>query len=131
VYANADGAHSQFGVSSGSAHYSLINEATPDGDTSYVTDSTPGHYDTYVFDDIDSGATVYGVQLNLYARKDDAGTRQIAPVIRHSGTDHDGTTVTLGTSYGFTRELHDKDPTGTDWTPSTVNANEYGVKEVA
>jgi hypothetical protein len=129
--ANADGAHSQWTPDSGSAHFSRINEAQADGDTSYVSDVTPGDIDTYVFDDVDPSATVLGVQVNLHARKDDAGIRQIAPVIRESGTDHVGTTVTLGSTYSFTRELHDQDPTGSDWTASSVNAAEFGVKEIA
>jgi hypothetical protein len=131
IYPNGAGAHSDWIPNSGSSHYTQVDEAQADGDTSYVSDSTPGHIDTYAFGDIDTGATVYGVQTNLYARKDDANTRQIAPVVRQSGTDSVGATVTLGSSYATFSQLYNQDPTAADWTPTTVNADEFGVKEIA
>lgn len=134
VMPNADGAHAQWTPSSGANHFDRVNELTgtfPDGDTTYVSDSTPGHYDTFVVDDVDAGATVLAVQTNLYARKDDAATRQIAPVVRQSSTDHDGTTVTLGSTYQFQTQVWNQDGAGSDWTASSVNAAEFGVKEVA
>lgn len=131
IYATADGNHSQWTPNSGTTHYDRVNEAQADGDTTYVSDSTVGHLDTYAFGDIDTGATVYGLQTNLYARKDDAATRQIAPVIRQSGTDNVGTTATLSSSYVVYSQLYNQDPTSADWTPTTVNADEYGVKEIA
>jgi hypothetical protein len=131
VMPTSDGAHSQWTPSTGTAHWSLVDETTPNDDTDYVSDATPGHYDTFGCGPIDTAATVFGVQTNLYARKDDAAVRQIAPVIRQSGTDHDGATVTLTSTYAFYTQLFNQDPTPADWTPTTVNADEYGVKEIA
>lgn len=127
----SDGAHTDWTPSSGSAHFSLVNETTPDDDTTYVSDATVGHIDTYGFADVDAGATVYGVQVNLYARKDDAATRQIAPVIRQSGSDNVGTTVTLTSSYVAYQQIYNQDPTSADWTAANVNADEFGVKTIA
>lgn len=131
IYPTADGNHTQWTPNSGSTHYTQVDEAQADGDTSYVSDSTPGDLDTYAFGDIDTGATVFAVQRNIYARKDDANTRQIAPVTRQSGTDYVGTTVTLSSSYVTYSQLDNQDPTGSNWTPTTVNADEFGVKEIA
>lgn len=131
VMPTGDGAHSQWTPTGGTTHYTEVDDTTPDDDTTYVSDATPGDIDTYTFADIDGGATIFGAQSNLYARKDDAGTRQIAPVIRQSGTDYVGTTVTLGTTYTFYEQIYDQDPTGTNWTPSTFNGDELGVKEIA
>ena len=127
----ADGAHTAWTPNSGTTHYTQVDETLADGDTSYVSDSTPGDIDTYVCGDIDTGATVYGVQTNLYARKDDANTRQIAPLIRQSSTDYVGTTVTLTSSYADYTQIYNQDPTGSDWTAANVNADEFGVKEIA
>ncbi len=131
IYPNADGAHSQWTPNTGTTHYTQVNEAQADGDASYVSDATPNDLDTYAFGDIDVGATVYGVQTNLYARKDDANTRQIAPVVRQSGSDNVGTTVTMATTYVDYTQLYNQDPSSADWTPTSVNAAEFGVKEIA
>jgi hypothetical protein len=108
-----------------------VNEHPPTDDTTYVSDSTPGDIDSYTVTDIDGGATVYAVQTNMWARKDDAATRQIAPVIRQASTDYVGTTVTLGTTYQYYSQLYDKDPTAAAWTAANVNSDEFGVKEIA
>jgi len=131
IFPNGDGAHTQWTPTGGGSHYTQVNETTPDGDTTYVSDSTPNDRDSYTFGDIDGNASVFGVQVSMYARKDDANTRQIAPVIRQGGTDYDGTTVTLSASYQFYSQLYDKDPTPAAWTAANVNADEFGLKEVA
>jgi hypothetical protein len=134
IYPNADGAHAQWTPSSGPNHYDRVNESSgtfPDGDTTYVSDATVGDLDTYTFTSVDGGATVLGVQVNLYARKDDAATRQIAPVIRQSGTDNVGTTVTLSSTYAYYSQIYGQDPTATDWTATVVNGDEFGVKTIA
>ncbi len=131
IYPTSDGAHSQWTPNSGSTHWTQVSETPQDGDTTYVSDLTPNDLDTYGCSDIDTGATVYGVQVNLEARKDDASTRQIAPVIRQAGTDNVGTTVTLASTYGFFTQIYNQDPTGADWTATNVNADEFGIKEIA
>lgn len=136
LYATADGAHTDFTPDTGTAHFSRLNEASgtyPDDDTSYVSDATVGHRDSYVFGDLASAAgTVFGVQTNLYARKDDAAVRQLAAVARPVATDRDGATVTLSTSYVTYSEIRETNPdTGLPWTISEINASEFGVKLVA
>lgn len=131
IFPTADGAHTQWTPSTGTAHWSLVDETTPNDDTDYITDATPGDIDTFAFGDIDTSATVFGVQRNIYARKDDAGVRQIAGVTRQSGTDTVGSTFTLASTYTFFSEILPQDPTAADWTPTTINADEFGVKEIA
>lgn len=107
---------------------------TIDNDTTFISSSTPGDRETYSLTDLPSTAgTIFAVQTNLFARKDDASARTIAPVIRISGTDYDGTTsVPLGVEYMDYTQLYDRlDPSGAAWTTATVNAMEAGVKEVA
>lgn len=130
LYPTGAGAHAAWTPDSGS-NYARVNEALADGDTSYVSSSTPGSIDTSAFADMDAAAAVAAVQRNLYARKDDAGVRQIAPVIRQSGNDYVGSTVTLASSYALYSQIYNQDPLGADWTPTTVNANENGFKEIA
>jgi hypothetical protein len=130
IYPTGAGAHTQWTPDSGS-NWARVSEAQADGDTSYVADGTPNDLDSYVFGDIDGGATVYGIQTNLYARKDDAATRQIANLIRQASTDYIGSTVTLSSSYAFFSQLYNQDPTAADWTATNINADEFGIKEIA
>ena len=135
LYPDGDGAHQDWSPSTAGAHYSKVNESSgtfPDGDTTFVSDVTPGHIDTYTVGSLATlTGNVYGVATNLYARKDDAAARQIAPVIREAGTDHVGsTTGGLTTSYLYYRQLYQLDPAGAAWTIASVNGAEYGVKEV-
>lgn len=136
LFPNGDGTHQDWTPSAAGAHFSKVNESTgtyPDGDTSYVSDITPGDIDTYTVGSLATlTGTVFGVATNLYARKDDAAGRTVAPVIREAGTDHVGsTTPGLSTSYLFYRQLYQADPAGAAWTIASVNAAEYGIKEVS
>lgn len=104
----------------------------PDDDTTYVASSTASAIDTYVAGDLDTAAgTIFGVQTNVYARKDDAATRIVAPVIRQGGTDYVGNDIGLATSYASGRQIYQQDPTGSDWTVANVNGDEFGIKVIA
>lgn len=133
LYPNSDpGNNAQWTPNSGSVHYTRVNESSgtfPDGDTTYVSNAVAGQRDSYGVGSLSvSSGSVFGLQTNLYARKDDAGTRQIADVIRQGGTNYDGTAKALASTYAFYSEIHNQDPTATNWSISNVNANEYGEK---
>jgi hypothetical protein len=104
-----------------------------DDDTTYASSATPGDRETSTLTDLASAGTVFAVQTNLIARKDDAGARTIAPVIRISGVNYDGTTSAgMTTSYLDYTQLYDRlDPAGNAWTKTTIDAMEAGAKEVA
>lgn len=135
-YPSAAGAHTQWTPDSGS-NYARVNEHSgtfPDGDTSYVATSTVNNRDSYAFDDLSVlSGTVYAVQTNVYARKDNTGTRQIAVSTRPGSTDNDGATQTLGTSYQMFSEIAEKNPdTSAQWASvSALNATEFGIKLVS
>jgi hypothetical protein len=131
IFPTGAGNHTQWTPNGAASNWDCVDENPPDGDTSYVSDATVGHLDSYVFGDIDAGATVYGVQVNLYSRKDDAATRQIANLIRQASTDYAGSTVTLSSTYAFYSQIFNQDPTPADWTAANVNADEFGIKEIA
>lgn len=125
------GTHTQWAPNGAASNYLCVNEAPPDGDTTYVSDATPGDLDSYVFGQADGGASIFAVQTNHYARKDDANTRQIAPLIRQAGTDYIGNTFTEAASYSDFTQIWNQDPTGSNWTPAVFNGDEFGVKEIA
>jgi hypothetical protein len=114
-----------------------LDSASYDSDTSYNSSATPGDIDSFVPEQLAlTVATVYAIQTNIVARKDDANARQIADLIRQpaggSGTDYVGATgVGLASTYTLQQQIHDQDPTGTDWTAANVNGDEFGYKEIA
>lgn len=133
LYPSADGAHLQWTPDSGTAHFSRVNEHTgsyPDGDLSYVADDVSGDRDSYVYNDlIGTLGSVFAIQTNAYARKDDVGVRQINMVARPTTTDFDGAAQTLSTTYGYFSEIRETNPdTSSQWTIAQVNASEFGVK---
>lgn len=118
-----------------STNVSNVDESSPDGDTSYNSSSTANQIDSFNYTNITpSSATIYGIQYALSARKDDAGTRTIAPLSRQSSTDYaSATTHNLSTSYAYYVQVKEQNPaTSAAWTVSDVNSNsEFGYKEIA
>lgn len=132
LYPVSDGTYKQWTPDTGTTHYTRVDEGQFDGDTSYVHTATAGNKDSYgIGNPALAPTTVYGVQLNLGVRKDDAAAHTIAPLIRQSGVDHLGVTVSIGAGYSFYSWLLDQDPTGAAWLYSTVNGDEYGVELVS
>ena len=130
IMPNAVGSSSQWTPLGGGNNYLEVDEAQPDDDTSYVSDSTVGNKDTYGMGDlVVTTGTIKGIQVGLYARKDSAGTRQIAPVVRSGATEQDGASWAIGASYGLNLQAFETDPaTGVAWTIAGINAMEAGVK---
>ena len=132
---NAEGTNTGWTANTGTK-VSRVNEGattyTYDGDTGYIESATPDAKQTFTGAPLAvTSGTVHAVQLSTVARKDDAGLREIARVIRHGGTDYDGATQpALGTSYVMTTELLPQDPAAADWTIASVNAAEWGVKVI-
>lgn len=128
------GGTTQWTPSTGS-NYQCVDETTALGDGDYVSETTAGEKDTYAFGNVTpTTGTVKAVQVLLGARKDDAGSRSIAPVYGNGtpASDVDGTTVSIGDTYEFYREITEQDPVAaSNWTISSVNAAEFGVKLVS
>lgn len=113
-------------------NYQLVDDGfTNDGDTTYVQSAIVGDKDTYAMANMPTPPlTIYGVQTILIAKKSDAGTRAITPVIRSGGTDYNAATEHfLGTSYDTFKQVVDQNPDGpATWDETAVNAAEFGVE---
>lgn len=133
---NANGSSSQLVGSDGNStdNYLLVDETPPNGDTDYVESSTVGDKDTYNMGALAvTSGTILAVQARLYARKTDAGARQVTPVYRLSGgTEADGTTQNLASSYTSIIDTpQETKPGGGAWSIADVNGMEIGVKVAA
>lgn len=131
ILPNGNGNSSQFvGSDSDSTdNYLLVDDASPDDDTTYVESATVGNKDTYAYNDlVVTTGTVYGVQILPYARKSDAGTRKFCTVTRLSGTEVDSADQTLSTTYNYFPVVQEAKPGGGVWTIADVNNAEFGEK---
>jgi hypothetical protein len=129
---NGAGANTGLAPLSG-INWQNVNENPSNDDTTYNSASVVGTKDTYAVADIVHNPTsIFGVQVNMTARKDDAGARSIAAVTRSGGADTDGATQALTTTYNQYREVVALDPaTGLPWTKTGYNAAEFGAKVAA
>lgn len=123
------GNYSQWSPSAGS-NWQNVDEIPPDDDSTYNSTGTTNNIDSFAHQTLTSlSGTVRCVQHVMRARKDDAGTRKVAPVFRISATDYVGSDDTLSTSYQYFSRLYETSPaTSTAWTISEVNNAEVGYK---
>jgi len=117
---------------SAGANWQCVDEIPPDLDVTYVASAVVGNIDTYNFEDIGLPGTVRGVQVNVLARKDDAGVRTLRPVYRQGGANFVGVNDTLNITYKTTRMVMQVDPaTGADWLPADVDSAQFGEELTA
>lgn len=134
IFPTADTATSDFTPSTGTDNYAMVDDATPDSDSTYVASGTTGHMDLYTFGDLQSlTGSVFGVQSVIFGRKDDAGTRSVAPLIKTGATTAVGADFTLAASYAYNLQIFETNPanSSTAWSISDVNNSEFGIKVTA
>lgn len=127
---SADTAQKQWTPNSGTANFSRVNEATVDGDTSYVSTTTVGFKDLYDFSDLSSNpALIDAVQVTAFPRKTDATARTLCNSVKSGSTNSDGTAYALNVGYLHSPRLMNLNPDGSvAWTYSAVNALQGGPK---
>ncbi len=115
---------------SGSDNFSRVDDIPPDDDTSYVASDVVGDRDLYAMAAL--GMTPFairGLQQTALARKDDAGDRALAFVLKSGATVEVSPAVTLGSSYAFLETMHEQDPaTAEPWTSAAVDAVQAGLE---
>lgn len=117
---------------SGGENWQCVDEIPPNADTDYVRTDTAEARDSYAFEDIPTAGPIKGVQLNLWARKDDAGTRILRTLVRIAGNNYSGSNRSLSDSYRDEMQIYDQSPaSGADWTVSEINGAEFGVELVS
>lgn len=132
LYPTSDGYSLQWATSTGSTHYALVDEVPPNT-TDYVLTSGIGYIDSYGMSDlVSTSGSVFGVQYNMFARKDDAGSRVISPIYYTSSTPYSGSTYSIGDTFQYYLEIKEQNPnTASFWTISEINSLESGVKLVS
>lgn len=133
IYPVTDGHASQWTPNTGSGNASKVNETLVDDDTTYVTSATPGQLDAYNHAAIATQGVIFGVQSNVTARKDDAGTRSVAFDFYDGLTDYINSNAHgLQSSYQDFLDIYETDPAnGLPWTIAGFNAKQIGVSMVS
>lgn len=127
------GSHTDMALTGAATNWQAVSEAVEDGDTSYVSTGTLNQIDTYAIADLsNTPLSVAGVQITILNRKDDAGSRGAAVVLRSGGVDYSGPSFGVADSYLASSAVWEVDPnTSAAWTGTSVNALEAGVKLVS
>lgn len=131
-FPTADGTTSDWGVSSGTNHWELVDDNPPDGDATYIFSDTLNDIDLFEIEDTPAGAgTIHGIQIVGNARKLDAGARNIRLKAISGATTQNGGSQALGTTYqNYTEVFETSDGSTTAWTPTTVDSAKIGVEVV-
>ncbi|MGE0108237.1 MAG: hypothetical protein AB7S81_00515 [Bdellovibrionales bacterium] len=130
LYPDGQGSNAAFTPVGSTANWENVDETPADADTSYNTSDVVGDVDTFSFDDLGTnGNVIHGAQINLMARKDDAGPRILRAIALNDGTIHEGSNISLSDSYLIYRHIWEQNPSAaTSWTETDINAAEFGYK---
>lgn len=128
---NGNGNSSQLDGSDGNStdNYLLVDDVTPDDDTTYVQSDVNDEKDTYALENLAStSGSVAAIQIVTRARKTDTGSRSIAQVARSGGNELDSDDFALSSAYATQRTVMEKKPGGTAYSLADVNSAEAGAK---
>jgi hypothetical protein len=129
VASAGDGTLAQFTPLSGTDNGAMVDEAAPDGNTSYNATSTAGHIDTYNFPAIGTTYAIYALAVRNNILKTDAGACNVRSVARIGSTNYFGTARDAPTAYGYNNDLWERSPaTSAEWTAAEVDAAEFGIE---
>lgn len=128
-----NGSNTGWTPSTGSDHGALVDDSTPDDDSTTISAQTAGLRDTFNYPAISASAgSIISVQVLPCARKDDSGLKELSTVVRTGGVNYDGTAQSVSTeSYLYYPQIYEENPGTTNpWSVAEVNAAEFGVKVV-
>lgn len=104
----------------------------PNGDVAYLSSSTPTQKHDFTHQPLTLTGQIAGTIHRYYARKDDAGTRQVAGYCLSGGTEGDGTTQSLSALYQYYSDIYETDPnTSAAWTLVNFNNAKFGLQEIS
>jgi hypothetical protein len=132
--ASGPGDSAQWTPNGASANWQCTNSIPFAGSpSSFVSSSTPGQVDLYAVGAPPSAVnTVFALQTNLVAYKDDSGTRTIHGLLKSGSTLVETSDYALGTSYQPFITTYDNDPnTSAPWTSAALSQLQIGIKEIA
>lgn len=119
-----------FSRSAGAANYSLVNEQTQDGDTTYVECGTSGDQDLYEYAAYSTNpANITSIMLNNVVDNPNAGTINFQAACKSGATTTLGTSIVAPSSYFTKQQQYPVDPnTAAAWTGANLASAKFGIK---
>lgn len=125
----SNGSHTDYTPNGAANLYQCVNAATPTDSTVFASDSTPGDKMSNNLASTSVTGTIAGVINIGRMKKTDAGTRTAGLFALNGGTEVDGSSIALGTSYAYYQQVLEVDPnTNAPWTNSGFNTLQLGVE---
>jgi hypothetical protein len=132
----ADGTYQVWTPNSGANHYSRVNEAQADDDTTYNSTVTSGNKDSYNIAALGGSlAQIHGVIITAIVRKTDVNSKNYQVFSKSGATETTSADVQAALAYASSTQagaaalLHTDDPnTSAQWTQANLNNLEIGVK---
>jgi len=121
---DADTAESDWTRNTGSTDFSTIDQAAPDGDTTYIAAATVGDISEFGLTGLPAEVSVVTA---LYAapmsRKEDAGAANLRASLVSGASVAAGADRPITEAYTYWDDVFETDPaTGAPWTPAAANA---------
>lgn len=133
VLPDADGTPEQWTLSAGSDSYALIDEADPDGDTTYIQGDTNGDETEVGFAALPSDVVnIAAISLLPMIKKTDSGPSNFQLHVVSNGSEDSGADVPLTTAYTYWPTIFTEDPDTTlPWTRTGVDAATVRIERTA
>lgn len=134
IWPRAAGSNSGWTPLSGT-NYQMVDEHANDRDTTTISAASGGEVDTYLYDSVASLGLgqIYGLQLNMLAKKDDATAVEISAAIIPNGgaLTIDSEAHSVNGSYIDYRKIWERLPGATALpTAAEIDNSEFGVKRL-
>jgi len=114
----------------GTLRYDMVNDTVPDGASTYNSSSTTGAVDLFSVENyhLATSGSIWGVGVNLYARKPDAGIVTVSPAYRTGSTTTKGAPLYLNMTYNYHSEYTEENPvTSSQW--ANVPSSQFGYRK--
>lgn len=125
VAPQANGTYAQLTPTGAASNFEAVDDATPDGDTTYVAGQSGK--DSYDLAPLNITGIIHAAQWNVLAKKSDAGERSLKHFTKSGATEQAGSLKALSTEYRYQSKVYETDPnTGASWTVADLDAAEFG-----
>lgn len=126
VQPDADTVVADFAIVGATTGWDAINDAAPDGDTSYIVASPlsgPPKVSEFDLSSLPSGITaINGMQSYVNAKKTDAGGANLKASVLSAAAVAAGIDRPITTTYAYCADVFEVDPnTGAPWTSTAIN----------
>lgn len=133
----ADGSFLGWTPSSGSAHFAVIDEIPPNGDTDYLASLSPPQSDSHTVAAVTHASDMPLVQLHVSARDEAGGgggaggAQQINHIYKKGAGLDIGPNVDLAAAYAFYKRLWETNPvTALPWVGGDISGGEFGEQRI-